>query len=220
MKKVVIFGTGDIAEIAAYLFQYDAMYEVAAFTVDRDYLKSDRFCEKPVVAFEDLGERFLPSEYEVFVALSYTKMNKIREQKFLQVKEKGYRCATYISPRATVYHRDRIGENCFIFEDNTVQPFVQIGNNVTLWSGNHIGHHSVIEDNVFISSHVVVSGGVTVGRNTFIGVNSTLRDHIKIAPECMIGAGALILADTTEKGVYIAQEAEKLRATSDRLRKI
>ena len=50
------------------------------------------------------------------------------------------------------------GDNCFILEDNTVQPFVTIGNNVTLWSGNHIGHDSVIEDDCFISSHVVVSG--------------------------------------------------------------
>ena len=71
-------------------------------------------------------------------------------------KKKGYDFYSYVSPKATVL-TNKIGENCFILEDNTIQPFVEIGNNCVLWSGNHIGHHGKIDDHVFITSHCVVS---------------------------------------------------------------
>jgi len=100
-----------------------------------------------------------------------------------------------------------VGDNCFILEDNTIQPFVRIGNNVTLWSGNHIGHDAIIEDHCFLTSHVVVSGFTRVGYNSFIGVNATLRNAITIAPETLIGAGAIIMKDTVAQGVYLPERA-------------
>jgi len=135
-------------------------------------------------------------------------------------KKLGYKLASYISSKATFLTELPIGENCFILEDNTIQPFVNIGNNITLWSGNHIGHHSVIRDHTFIASHVVVSGGVDIGEQCFLGVNATLRDHICIGPRCVIGAGALILSDTQPDGIYVGSETERSRIPSNRLKKI
>jgi acetyltransferase-like isoleucine patch superfamily enzyme len=125
-----------------------------------------------------------------------------------------------VSPRATVLNDGRIGDNCFILEDNTIQPFVTIGSNVTMWSGNHIGHHSIIKDHSFIASHVVVSGGVEIGEECFIGVNATLRDHIKVGDKCVIGAGALLLSDAEPEGVYIGAATERSKVPSTKLRRI
>jgi UDP-3-O-[3-hydroxymyristoyl] glucosamine N-acyltransferase len=119
-----------------------------------------------------------------------------------------------------VLNEGRIGENCFILEDNTIQPFVTIGNNVTLWSGNHIGHHSTIHDHTFIASHVVVSGGVVIGEQCFFGVNVTLRDHITIGDMCVVGAGTMLLADAEREGVYIGTATERSTLPSTRLRRI
>jgi sugar O-acyltransferase (sialic acid O-acetyltransferase NeuD family) len=156
----------------------------------------------------------------MFIALSYSKLNEVRKEKYLAAKALGYRLASYISSHATVLNQGRMGDNCFIFEDNTIQPFVTIGNNVTLWSGNHIGHHSTIHDHCFIASHVVISGGVEIGESCFIGVNATLRDHIKVGKQCVIGAGALLLSDAEPEGVYIGQATERAKVPSTRLRKI
>jgi len=220
MKKVVVFGAGDMAEIAHFYLTNDSAYEVTAFTVDRDYMRDDRLQGLPVIPFEEIEGEFQPSEYGIFVAMSYAKLNVLRADKCVDAKKKGYDLINYVSSKATVWPGFEAGENTFILEDNTIQPFVTIGKNVTLWSGNHIGHHSVIEDNVFIASHVVISGGVTVEENCFIGVNATIRDHVTIAKNCVIGAGALILKDTKENGVYIAKEADLSRVPSSRLRKI
>jgi sugar O-acyltransferase (sialic acid O-acetyltransferase NeuD family) len=206
-KPLVIFGAGDIAQLAHYYFSTDSEYEVVAFTVDAAYITEEKFCNLPVVPFEDIVNRYSPDTYQVFVALSYSKLNAVRK-------------ASFVSSKATVLNDGRIGENCFILEDNTIQPFATIGNNVTLWSGNHIGHHSIIKDHCFIASHVVVSGGVEIGEQCFIGVNATLRDHIKIGEKCVIGAGALMLTDAEPEGVYIGVATERSKVPSGRLRGI
>jgi sugar O-acyltransferase (sialic acid O-acetyltransferase NeuD family) len=217
MKPLVIFGAGEIAELADFYFSKVLGRVVAAFTVDAAYLGSGSLGGRPVVAFEEIAAGFPAADHEAFAALSYAKMNDVRAEKTRALKALGYRLASYISPRATNY-AESIGDNCFILEDNTIQPFVRIGDNVTLWSGNHIGHHAVIEDNVFISSHVVISGGVRVGANSFLGVNATVGDHVILAPYTMLGAGALVVGDTETEGVYTTPASEKRKLSSRRLK--
>lgn len=219
-KKLIIFGTSEIAQIAYHYFTTDSNYEVAAFTVDASYIKTSEFCGLPVIEFDNIEANYPPSLYDLFVALSYNKLNSIRKEKFLAAKEKGYHLPSFISSRATVLNNGAIGDNCFIFEDNTIQAFVTIGDNVTLWSGNHIGHHSLIRSHTFISSHVVISGGAEIGEQCFIGVNATIRDHIKVGDRCIIGAGSLLLTDAEPEGVYISSATERSRVPSTRVRGI
>lgn len=219
-QPLVVFGAGDIAELAHFYFSTDSAYEVVAFTVDAAFLKEPTFRGLPVVAFEEVADRFPPAGHAFFVALSYSQLNALRRQKFEAARGLGYRLASYVSSRATMLNEGRLGDNCFILEDNTVQPFVSIGDNVTLWSGNHIGHHSVIGSHTFIASHVVVSGGVRIGEQCFLGVNATLRDHITVGDRCVVGAGAMLLADAEPEGVYIGAATERSRVPSTRLRRI
>lgn len=220
MQPIVIFGTGQIAEIAHFYLTHDSNYDVVAFTVDGDYISNNLFCDLPVVAFEEIETLYPSQNFQMFVALSYAKVNQFRTEKYNAAKSKGYSLISYISSKATTWSDISIGENCFVLEDNTIQPFVKIGNNVTLWSGNHVGHHTTIEDNCFISSHVVISGGVEVGKNCFIGVNATIRDHIKIGEKCVIGAGTLLLCDAEPEGVYMGTATERSKIPSRRLRGI
>jgi len=194
-KKLVIFGDKSYAEIVCEYFMHDSLYEVVAFTTEQAYLTKTEFCGLPVVAFEEVASLYPPEEYEMHVAIVYGQMNRIREKMCAAAKAKGYKLATYVSSRAFVWRNVQIGENVFIFEDNTLQPFVEIKNNVILWSGNHIGHSSVIENNVFISSHVVVSGFCNIGHNAFIGVNSAIGNQVKLGANTWVSPGAIIIGD-------------------------
>lgn len=209
-KKLVIFGMDDMAEIVKFMFENDSDYEVAAFTVDHAYKTQDNFCGLPVCDFENVEMNYPPESYEMFLAIGYSHVNRVREAKFYEAKAKGYTLASYISSHATCFiPLESIGENTFIFEDNTIQPFVKIGSDVILWSGNHIGHHSKIGNHVFITSHVVLSGRTVVGDNSFIGVNATVNDHVHIAERCVIGSGALITKDTEPDSVYKNERTPK-----------
>ena len=219
-KPLIIFGTGDIAQLAYFYFNRELKYEVIAFTIDAEYRTEQLFCNLPVIAFEDLSKLYGPEKYEMFVALSYSQLNKVRKDKYLKAKELGYQMASFISSHATILNAGQIGDNCFILEDNTIQPFVEIGNNVSLWSGNHICHHSIIRDHCFISSHVVISGGVEIGEQCFIGVNTAIHDHVKVGEKCLIGAGALLSKDAAAEGVYNGVSSSRSKVPSSRLRGI
>mgnify|MGYP001054927939 FL=1 len=197
MKKLVIVGDSAFAEIAFEYFMHDSEYEPVAFAVEKAFLVKTDLFGLPVVPLEKLEEDYPSSEYELFVAITYTLLNTLRERLYSELKSKGYTLASYVSSSAFVWRNVKVGENCFIFEDNTVQPFVEIEDNCILWSGNHIGHHSVIRQNCFISSHVCISGFCDIGKNTFIGVNATVANNVNVGDFNWIGPDVTIMKNTT-----------------------
>lgn len=194
-KKLVIIGDSAFAEVAYEYFTYESPYEVAAFSVEKEYLKRSSLFGLPVVPFEEMENLYPPEEYEAFAAIVYTQRNRLRTRLYKEAKNKNYRLASFVSPRAFVWRNVKLGEHCFIFENNVIQPFVEIGDNVILWSGNHVGHHSTIKDNCFISSHVVISGFSVVGESCFLGVNAALHNNVTVGDDCIIGAGAVVSRD-------------------------
>lgn len=218
MAKIILFGTGDVSQLAKYYFDIDSEHEVVAFTVNKSYITENTFENKPLLAFENIESKYPPSEYSMFIALSYSNMNKTREQKYYEAKAKGYELVSYISSKCTYLSQFKTGDNCFIFENNTIQPFVKIGDNVTIWSGNHIGHHSTIASHNFISSHVVISGHCIINSNSFIGVNSTLGHMVEIGRENIIGAGSIITKSTGFGEVYVPARSIKLDKLSSEIK--
>lgn len=215
MKKgLVIVGAGEFAEIAFQYFSHDSDYEVVAFSVDAEFIRSPELEGLPVVPYGELVDRYRPVDYDIFVAIPSTQLNRLRTRFYNDAKQKGYRFATYVSSRAFVWRNARIGENTFIFENNVIQPFVTVGNNCVLWSGNHVGHRSVINDNVFVTSHVVISGYCNIGESSFLGVNATINDHITIGPRCVIGSGSLIAKDTEPDKIYATMPARAVPGKS------
>lgn len=208
-QKVVIFGNRDTAQLANFYLKHDSDYDVVAFAVDKAFRTEESFEGLPLVDFEDVETRFAPDQHRFFVPMTHRKMGDSRTKKYLEAKKKGYALISYVSSKATVFPGAPIGENCFILEDNTIQPFTRIGNNVVLWSGNHIGHHGEICDNVFFTSHVVMSGHVRIGEFSFLGVNATIRDGVTLASHTLVGMGAIISKDTEAYGVYTAPSAKK-----------
>jgi sugar O-acyltransferase (sialic acid O-acetyltransferase NeuD family) len=207
-RKLIIGGDSAFAEIAYEYFTHDSDYEVVAFTVEQAYLKRDSLFGLPIVPFETLEQRFDPVEHSIYVALVYTQLNRPRTRLSREAKAKGFALASYVSSRAFLWRNVALGEHCFIFEGNVIQPFVRIGDNVVLWSGNHIGHHSTIADNCFISSHVVMSGFVEVGENCFLGVNATIANNVRIGRDCWLGPNTIVGKDAPDATLFKAGKSE------------
>lgn len=220
MKKVVIFGAGVFGEVVHFYLTHDSPYEVVAFSEHCEKIRKKNLFDLPIISFETIESNYPPSDFAMFIAIPYSNMNKTRSKIFKEAKNMGYELITYISSKAVVWENESIGENCFILENNVIQPFVTIGDDVILWSGNHIGHHSVVDDHCFISSHAVISGNVKINNHCFIGVNATIRDGVTISKECVIGAGSLILQDTKEREVYATEHSKPMEKTSDMLKHI
>ncbi|MDX2138562.1 MAG: acetyltransferase [Chloroflexota bacterium] len=218
--KLILMGDSLFAEIAYEYFTYESNYEVVAFSVEEAYLQRTSLFGLPVVPFETLEDNYAPADHSFYAALVYTQLNRLRARLYHDSKQKGYTPASFISPRAFIWRNVQIGEHCFIFEDNTVQPFVTIGNNVVLWSGNHIGHHSIIRNHNFISSHVVISGVCDIGESCFFGVNATVGNNVTIGADCLIGASAVVVKDTPENTLVKATVSEHASVSARRYFKV
>jgi sugar O-acyltransferase (sialic acid O-acetyltransferase NeuD family) len=217
MSKLILVGDRVFAEIAHEYFTHDSEFDVVAFSVEREFMRSGEFRGLPMVPFETLEEAYDPAEHHVHVAITYLGFNRVRTRLVDAARGKGFALASYVSSRSFVWHNVEIGEHCFIFEDNTVQPFVRIGRNVVMWSGNHIGHHSRIGNNCFVSSHVVVAGGVTVGENSFLGVNASLVNDIAVGEDCWIGPAVTVTGDL-EPDTFITPPHSSIREEGARSR--
>ena len=209
-KKLVIFGTGEIGELAHYYFTNDSDYEVVAFTADDECVDSDTFQGLPLIPLSRLVEKYSPLKYDAHVALSFMKLNQTRAEKYYKIKELGYKLASYVCSKSVYWPDLNIGDNCFILENQTIQPTVKIGNNVMIWSGNHLGHRGVIGDHTYISSHVCIAGYVTIGTHCFIGINSTIRDFVKIGNSVFIAMDASVTKDLEDGSVALGATGEIL----------
>jgi len=203
MKKLVIFGNAEIASLAKFYFESDSEYQVVAFTVDDLYCDADEFDGLPLVPFSKVNDLYSPNECAMHVALSYQKLNKLREEKYNQAKDAGYKLASYICSKSVFWHDLTIGDNCFILENQTIQPTVKIGNNVMIWSGNHIGHGTQIKDHVYMASQICVSGHCIIGERSFIGVNAAFRDFCEVGNDCFITMGANIVKEQVTEGSVV-----------------
>jgi len=219
-RKLIVIGDSAFAEIAREYFDADSDYRVVAFAVEQAFRRRDELHGLPVVSFETLAATFAPTEHSVFVAVTYTQLNRLRARLSQSAKARGYALASYVSSRAFVWRNVQLGEHCFVFEDNTLQPFVRIGDDVVLWSGNHIGHHSTVGDHCFISSHVVVSGFCQIGSSSFLGVNATLANNVVLGRDNWIGPNTVVMKDTADGALFKTEQPEPARVSATRFFKV
>ena len=217
-EKVVIFGNQSVARLIYKELTHNSPHEVVAFCVDPDFIDDSELFDLPVVPFGDVTSLYPPEEHRMFVAVGYTKLNQIRENRYLQAKAWGYRFVNAIAKTAVTYPCLEIGENCYIGNYTVIYPDVRVGNNVLIGSSCTLDHNLSLGNNCFLSDQVAIAGYVTVKDNCFLGTNCTIRNKVIIGREAIIGAATNIMEDVEERSVYLCDPSKKLRVTSNSLK--
>lgn len=217
MPSLLIYGNGRIAKI---LFQYlKNNSNVAAFTVDHQVIGDTAIENLPVIPFETVQDQYPTAAHKMIIAVGYAEMNKIRETKYIEAKEKGYEFINYIHPSVELHENVVIGENNVVLEHATLQPYSRLGNSNFIWSNAVVGHGSTVADNCWITSGAVVAGDAVISSNCFLGINATIGHNVNLGYENFVGANALISKSTNEKEAFASREAEKMRLDSQRFLK-
>lgn len=203
-KKVLIFGTGQFAQIIKRYLEEQGKI-VAGFTVNKSYISPG----EEAYPFETIEEIFPPSEYEMIVCVGYTRMNSIRQRIFVEAKEKGYRIISFIHKSATVL-TDDIGEGTIVMERALIGPFCKLGVGNIVFADAHIAHHTQVGDFNFFTISVAVAGNIKIGNNCFFGNNCTIRNGIEIKDYTLIGAGAYVSKSTESYDVMVPNRAVRL----------
>lgn len=215
-KKILVFGVGRGADTARRYFQSDTPHEIAAYVVDRQYLRADTFGGRPVVALDEAVARFSPKEVFAFAPLGAARMNALRKEKYELLKSLGYRFVSYIHSSNSVAGRCDIGENCFILENQSLNFETVIGNNVVMWSSCQLGDRSRIGDHAYLGAHVVINGDVEIGESAYLGSNCTISHGIRVGHRSFIGANALISQHTKDDSVHVVESTPAAEIDSTR----
>jgi len=219
MANVILFGAGQIAEVAKVYIDAHGRDRIVGFTVDASHKASDSFAGLPLVAWEDLEQHFSPGNVKLLGPLSYRRMNEFRRDRHLEGRARGYTFTSFIHPASNIY-TNAIGENCFILENNVIQPFVQLGDGVMLWSGNHIGHHSVIGDYCFMASQVGLGGCVKIGARCFLAGKVGVETGVSIGEGCFLGSGAMVKKNLLAGSVVPGPEDSVAPYPASRLKRL
>jgi len=213
-KNLIIFGASSFSSLTWYCIAHDTPYECKGFTVDQAYCSASEHEGLPLIPFELLALHFPPESNALILPIGYTDMNNLRRSRFLTAQSQGYKIASYVSSRASIWPDFTAKDNCLIYEHAIIQPFSSIGENTIIRSGAHISHHCKIGNHVFIAAGATLGGNVTVNDRAFIGLGAVIRDGITIAEKSFIGAGAVVIKDTEPNSVYIGNPAKKIERTA------
>lgn len=187
-KKLIIFGATDYACRIYYLFRDYCDYDIIGFCVDKEYKKDDILENLPVYDTDYVINNFNPDDYLLYIAIGYSKLNRIKEEKYNFFKNLGYSFANFIHPTAVIEKNVTLGDNLFIGAFTYINYNAVIHNNVYIGNSSLIGHHCVIENNCYIASSKI-AGYVHIKQNCFLGMNSAIRDKAIIGEYSIIGIG-------------------------------
>jgi UDP-N-acetylbacillosamine N-acetyltransferase len=207
--RLVIFGVGPLARLMQYYFEKDTDYEAVAFCVDREHLQEESFCGRPVVPFDEVGERYPADDHHMFVAIGYRRMRD-RKRVYERAKAAGYRCASYGSPRAILHAPGDAGENNVFMDRVLMEPFASVGDNNLFWSGTLIGHECVIGSHNYVSANVIIGGQSEVADGCFLGNGAATINAIRLREETMLLPGALALRNSEPFTKYFGNPAKAI----------
>lgn len=209
-KRLLIVGTGLLAEQVQFYFGALGGCMVDAYVLDAEYIREAAFGQRPVLDFAEAQRRFPPDTHEVFVAIGFT-ATAARKRWFLAAHAAGYGLPSYVHRSASVAENVRIGANTLIQELAMVSPFARLGDNLILCPQVSINHHTRVASHCFFAPAAVVSGDADIGECCFIGANATIRDRVRVGERCIVGAGAVVMSDCAPGGVYRAARTTRTR---------
>ena len=163
-KKLILFGTSEVAELANFILKNSPLLYVALLLTMSLSKKQPTWGF--LNSFSNITRSHPPNVYYLHVALSYTKLNTLRAEKFSECQNKGYIMPSYVCSRSVFWDDLSIGSNCFVLENQTLQPNVVLGDNVVLWSRN-VGHGTTIGNHTYVIT-CCFSGHCMVGQRNFL----------------------------------------------------
>lgn len=221
MARIVIFGTGKVADVIYHHIRHAGTHDVVAFTVDAQYAAAgSTFHEKPIVPFDQLPSHFPPSQCQLLVAIGYHDLNAVRAKIYALAKSAGYTLASFISPRASVGDWLEAGDNCIVLDNAMIEPGVRLGNNVVVWSGVLVGHHSTIDDHAWIAGQAVFGGSAHLGERSFVGLGAIVGHEVDLGAQSLVSAGALVMKCADDKAVFVEANTPPFRLDSEKFLKI
>jgi sugar O-acyltransferase (sialic acid O-acetyltransferase NeuD family) len=210
-KKVVVFGMSVLTEmICRDVVEHDD-FEIAAITVDRAYMKTDNYKGFPVIAFEDIVNKYPPEKFDMLVVYTSQENMRLKEKIYNRVKDKGYSLRNYISPKADCHSDLEMGVNNIIMAHAYLGFHGKMGDNNFIRQKVYLGHDFVMGSHNTIAPGCRIGGHCIFESHIYIGLGAVVNNMLKISKDTLVGSGAVVIRNTEECSVNVGNPSRVIR---------
>ena len=216
MKKVLIYGAGQLGGMVAYILSYQDDIEIVGFIDDDQTQMGCEYNGIPV-----LGSASMLSNLRkegITGAIVSNGSNKIRSQIADQLVKSGFVIINAIHPTAIISKHVRIGHGVIIGTGVNLYVNAVIGNNVFIGPGVIVSHDSIVRDNVLLSVGSVIGARVDIETYAFVGAGATVMPpgwgknaRLRIAQRACVGVGAVVIKYVPQNAVVAGVPAKILK---------
>ena len=216
MKKVLIYGAGQLGGMVAYILSYQDDIEIVGF-IDDD--QTQMGCEYNGISV--LGSASMLSNLRkegITGAIVSIGSNKIRSQIADQLVKSGFELINAIHPTAIISKHVRIGHGVIIGSGVNLYVNAVIGDNVFIGPGVIVSHDSIVRDNVLLSVGSVIGARVDIEPYAFVGAGATVMPpgwgknaRLRIAQRACVGVCAVVIKDVPQNAVVAGVPAKILK---------
>jgi sugar O-acyltransferase (sialic acid O-acetyltransferase NeuD family) len=216
LRKVVLYGSGQLGVMAADILGDDEGVEVVGF-VDDDPAKLGQ--ERN--GLKVLGDgSVLPGLLQAGVTCTIACIggNYRRGIVAQRLTRMGFELISAIHPTANVSRRARVCGGAIVGPGTIVSAYSSVGASPYIGAGTVIGHDVIIGDNVLVSVGCVIAARVDIEDEAFIGGGARLvpaemgqQNRLRIGRGAVIGAGAVVIADVPPNAVAVGVPAKVVR---------
>lgn len=215
-KPLVIFGLGDVADIAFTYFSNDSDYRVVAYTVDAAYQGRQTFHDLPVVPYDSLRTHYDPAEVALFVGVGYGDNNRVRDNLIARMHDDGWTLASYVASRANIWSAS-IADNCMVIDTTTLLPGAKIGSGTILWTNTVIGEYACVGASCYIGPTSFIGGYANIGDRSVVGPLAHVASYRTVGDTSFVGASARVYSDVPAGSVLLEPGSKPQPYTSDSL---
>lgn len=143
-----------------------------------------------------------PAEGSMFVAFDERFGNFKRVELMQAAMERGFKLASFVSPRAMVASGVRIGPNAFVGDGAIVGHGSRIDYNCFLLPGVCLGSGVHLRASCWLESAVVVGDGAQIGAHSILRSGALVAAGVQVGRGCELGWPRRYDKDIAAKTVY------------------
>lgn len=213
-QKLVVWGASGHALVVADIVRLRDEYELSGFIDDLNPERAgERLCGAPILGGRERLDALLREGVSNLIFGFGDGGARLKLSEL--AREKGFRLATAIHPRACVADGVSVGEGTVLAAGAIVNPCARIGANVIVNTGASVDHECVIEDGAHISPGARLAGRVSVGRGAWVGIGASVVAGVRIGAGAIVGAGAVALEDVPELTLAYGVPARAIRRLNE-----
>jgi UDP-perosamine 4-acetyltransferase len=212
--KIIIIGAGGHSRAVYECLRQNKNLEVVAFIDNVLGEKTELIMNIPVLGPHSVIPGLIKEENVKGFALGIGD-NKVRAERYNELKLLGLEPINAIHPTAKIAYNVEIGNGVMIGINSTLNTHAKIGNNAIINTGTIVEHEDQIEENVHIAPGSSIAGRVTIKKNSFIGIGSVVKEYITIGKNVIIGAGSVVLEDIPDNAIAVGSPAKIIKYNNE-----